>query len=474
MAAFDKLKEKLDFYIEIGEGEEQKEIVFGPNYQFLKDELTDVTIEDLWKCQDTLKDQRIEAGLKEEINKALEELIDTMLIARLAESEEKTNLSKVPRINEIIAKSKEYKESHVGGAGYAVGAYGASGGAGHAVYSWSHDTAAHSTVHTGFSHEDLEVPSEARLLENRVTKSDQYDFMKIVQSEEVSDTFKTGQEYDGNAITLLLLDHFKDNDRVKVLSQALQVRMGERDSYKEELVKSLHDLQNGEILIHPILKTEGTANHWVAAVITKNSDKIDIVIADSMFNSIIDGTHQKHPLIADLKQILYEEPSYSKANVKFHNIGIYQQDNDVDCGAWLVDNSTQITNSLLNRNTGRMTTADIKEQCSLLNDTNENSVVRMRKGSELGLNLRNVHLHQFNGIMGHTQKSINADMVELESSRTNRSSPSSASTPYDMESSTSIGSRDFRGSRSPSPVLKKQPVEAKPGFFRSLANRFGL
>jgi hypothetical protein len=221
-------------------------------------------------------------------------------------------------------------------------------------------------------------------------------------------------EYNDTVISTLLTREFINDPRV-IVNGPLTVDTRGKE-HKSQLEEALNNILNGDILLQPILIQEGSVSHWVSAVITKNNGQTDIFIADSMFNPTYpDGSKAVHPLVANLQSMIPTIEGY-EAGVRLHNLGLYQQNNDKDCGAWLIDNSIVIASFMQRNDPSVMSTKDLSEAVKLLNDTEEtNSVKRMKTGGELGIKLRAIHCALFNSVLGNdTGLEINQYIAQLE------------------------------------------------------------
>ena len=162
--------------------------------------------------------------------------------------------------------------------------------------------------------------------------------------------------YSNRLIMQILTKRFLTNDRV-IIGKEIEYQEGEGFAKPEDVAKLIAQTEAmapGQVLIQPMLRVnaEGRAPHWISTVITKDtSGNLQLTCADSMFNNHApDGSVNQHRALEVLTRTL----GISSANVR--NISSYQQGNGSDCGAWLIENTSRITEQLLRKESPAMLT----------------------------------------------------------------------------------------------------------------------
>jgi len=212
------------------------------------------------------------------------------------------------------------------------------------------------------------------LATNKLASEGNSEGFKASIASDLADVNSDDEYYSNRLIMQILTKRYLTEDNV-IIGKEVEYQEGSGFAKPEDVAKLITQTQAmapGQVLIQPMhrVNAEGRAPHWISTVITKDaSGQVHLTAADSMFNTHSpDGSVNQHRALEVLARTL----GISKTNV--HNISSFQQGNGSDCGAWLIENTTQIADQMLRSGIKGLATVEMLK----VKDTDRSFAIAMR------------------------------------------------------------------------------------------------
>lgn len=309
MTALEELKAKIDTYkalVKEVDVKDAKMIAFDRDYEELKAAMESFSPDQIRECSTLIR----ESGLDEEIQGELLSVLEAII-------EEKKRHFEAHSLESALAQSR-------------LDSPALSSASSVTLSPREEGAESYSSSPLGLGNFDEKIQYLTRHREDAAALAE-------IDSEEV----KSGEYYSDSVIMHLLIRRFLAESEVAIPGEIIRYQEGIGVTNLEDLAalnQKVAAMSCGEIIIQPLhrINSASRAPHWIATVITKDElGNVHMTAADSMFNA---GASTPHLAIEDLATAL----KVQKANL--HNLSTYQQNNDKDCGAWLIENSTLIAN----------------------------------------------------------------------------------------------------------------------------------